>query len=108
VETITTSSWLNSSRAYCNIFPPQYAATLTRANGGGSGLSKGFGAWGQYIQSDLQLNEAKAEVLRSEARFVHVCMAPSWCAGPASTSLRKQSHRNHRAAGADWLGVLQK
>ena len=78
METITTSSWLNSSRAYCNIFPPQYAATLTRANGGGSGLSKGFGAWGQYIQSDLQLNEAKAEVLRTARERLRRKLQRQW------------------------------
>ena len=74
VHTIATSTWLNSSRSYCSIFPPCYAATLTRSGGIG-GVSKGFGAWGQFITSLLTLNESKAEVLRSEARFCNVGMA---------------------------------
>ena len=45
VSRISTVSWLNSSKHYVAIFPPCYRATLTRHEGG-SGLSKGFGAWG--------------------------------------------------------------
>ena len=47
VNTISTVSWLNSSKQYVDIFPPSYRATLTRHQGG-SGLSKGFGAWGRH------------------------------------------------------------
>ena len=43
----------------------RYKATLARSSGEG----KGFGAWGQFIQSDLSVNRARAGLLRRELRF---------------------------------------
>ena len=65
VSRIGTATWLNNHPDYVAVFPPSYGATLTR----GDGKAKGMSAWGQYVRSNLELNLAKADMLRSELRF---------------------------------------
>jgi hypothetical protein len=57
---IGTATWLNNHTAYVAVFPPSYAASLSR----GDGSRKGMSAWGQYITSGLELNQGKAGMLR--------------------------------------------
>ena len=52
-------------RPELRVWELRYKATLARSSGEG----KGFGAWGQFIQSDLSVNRARAGLLRRELRF---------------------------------------
>jgi len=66
VDRIGTATWLNNHPDYVAVFPSSYAAALTR----GDGTTKGYmSAWGQFVSSNLQINQAKADMLRSELRF---------------------------------------
>jgi hypothetical protein len=102
VTRIGTKSWLNCSAAYRAIFPPAYSRTLTREKGG-SGVNKGFGAWGQFITAELQLNERRAAVLRDESRFVCVCVGSDCPLADFEQHVRVNLHATRQPPGSPRL-----
>lgn len=85
VTHIGTGTWLNNHLAYASVFPPAYRETLVRGEGTrkvsdhcerimrgdhectrsshtavSTERGQGLSSWGQYITSDLKLNESRA------------------------------------------------
>jgi hypothetical protein len=70
VETVHCGSWLNALKPFQELFPPEWAASMTAP----SELRYHYGWWGQFIDRTGGFNRRNGEKLRATGKFPFPCV----------------------------------